>query len=52
VALNGCAIHRSAVTAAVISLFGLVGTIYGHYLWDVPLSIFTVVGLIGMIVND
>ena len=35
--------------------FGLVGTIYGHYLWDVPLSIFTVVGLIGMvgiIIND
>jgi len=35
--------------------FGLVGTIWGHYLWDVPLSMFTVVGLIGMtgiIIND
>ena len=28
--------------------FGLVGTIYGHYIWDVPMSMFTVVGLIGM----
>ena len=35
--------------------FGLVGTIYGHHAWDVPLSMFTVVGLIGMtgiIIND
>ena len=35
--------------------FGLVGTIYGHYIWDVPMSLFTVVGLIGMtgiIIND
>lgn len=35
--------------------FGLIGTIYGHYAWDVPLSMFTVVGLIGMtgiIIND
>ncbi len=35
--------------------FGLVGTIYGHAAWDVPLSMFTVVGLIGMtgiIIND
>ena len=35
--------------------FGLVGTIYGHYIWDVPMSMFTVVGLIGMtgiIIND
>ncbi|MEO1549749.1 MAG: efflux RND transporter permease subunit [Pseudomonadota bacterium] len=35
--------------------FGLVGTIFGHYQWDVPLSMFTVVGLIGMtgiIIND
>ena len=22
--------------------FGLVGTIYGHYIWDVPMSMFTV----------
>ena len=35
--------------------FGLVGTIYGHFVWDVPMSLFTVVGLIGMtgiIIND
>jgi Na+-translocating ferredoxin:NAD+ oxidoreductase RnfA subunit len=35
--------------------FGLVGTIYGHHVWDVPLSMFTVVGLLGMtgiIIND
>ncbi|WP_284266377.1 efflux RND transporter permease subunit [Roseicyclus amphidinii] len=39
----------------VIIPFGLVGAIYGHVLWDVPLSMFTVVGLIGMtgiIIND
>lgn len=42
------------VVMAIIP-FGLVGTIYGHALWDVPLSMFTVVGLIGMtgiIIND
>ena len=35
--------------------FGLVGTIYGHYIWEVPMSMFTVVGLLGMtgiIIND
>ena len=35
--------------------FGLVGAIWGHYVWDVPLSMFSVVGLIGMvgiIIND
>ncbi|MCA8881421.1 MAG: efflux RND transporter permease subunit [Rhodobacteraceae bacterium] len=35
--------------------FGIVGTIWGHYVWDMPMSIFTVVGLIGMsgiIIND
>jgi len=35
--------------------FGLVGTIYGHFIWDVPMSMFTIVGLIGMtgiIIND
>ena len=45
---------RPLVVMAVIP-FGLVGTIYGHYIWDVPLSMFTVVGLIGMsgiIIND
>ena len=45
---------RPMVVMAVIP-FGLVGTIYGHAVWDVPLSMFTVVGLIGMtgiIIND
>ena len=35
--------------------FGLVGAIYGHVAWGVPLSMFSVVGLIGMtgiIIND
>ncbi len=38
---------RPLVVMAIIP-FGLVGTIYGHALWDVPLSMFTVVGLLGM----
>jgi multidrug efflux pump subunit AcrB len=45
---------RPMVVMAIIP-FGLVGTIYGHIAWDVPLSLFTVVGLIGMtgiIIND
>ncbi|MEO0387983.1 MAG: efflux RND transporter permease subunit [Pseudomonadota bacterium] len=45
---------RPFVVMAVIP-FGLIGTIYGHWVWDVPLSMFTVVGLIGMsgiIIND
>ena len=45
---------RPAVVMAIIP-FGLVGTIYGHAHWDVPLSMFTVVGLLGMtgiIIND
>ena len=45
---------RPIVVMAIIP-FGLVGTIYGHHLWDVPLSMFTVVGLLGMtgiIIND
>ena len=45
---------RPMVVVAIIH-FGLVGTIYGHHAWDVPLSLFTVVGLIGMtgiIIND
>jgi len=45
---------RPLVVMAIIP-FGLVGTIFGHYMWDVPLSLFTVVGLIGMvgiIIND
>ncbi|MFW8595579.1 efflux RND transporter permease subunit [Cribrihabitans neustonicus] len=45
---------RPLVVMAVIP-FGLVGTIWGHYMWEVPLSMFTVVGLLGMtgiIIND
>ncbi|MCR9157420.1 MAG: efflux RND transporter permease subunit [Rhodobacteraceae bacterium] len=45
---------RPLVVMSVIP-FGLVGTIYGHFVWDVPLSMFTVVGLLGMtgiIIND
>ncbi|MFQ6547114.1 efflux RND transporter permease subunit [Aestuariibius sp. 2305UL40-4] len=45
---------RPFVVMAIIP-FGLVGTIFGHWLHDVPLSMFTVVGLIGMtgiVIND
>ncbi|MEP5727842.1 MAG: efflux RND transporter permease subunit [Sulfitobacter sp.] len=45
---------RPIVVMAIIP-FGLVGTIYGHAAWGVPLSMFTVVGLLGMtgiIIND
>jgi multidrug efflux pump subunit AcrB len=45
---------RPLVVMAIIP-FGLVGTIYGHNAWEVPLSMFTVVGLLGMtgiIIND
>jgi multidrug efflux pump subunit AcrB len=45
---------RPLVVMSVIP-FGLVGTIYGHAAWDVPLSMFTVIGLLGMtgiIIND
>ncbi len=45
---------RPMVVMAIIP-FGLVGAIWGHMIWDVPLSMFTVVGLIGMtgiIIND
>lgn len=45
---------RPLVVMAIIP-FGLVGTIWGHNHWDVPLSMFTVVGLLGMtgiIIND
>lgn len=45
---------RPLVVMAIIP-FGLVGAIYGHVAWDVPLSMFSVVGLIGMtgiIIND
>ena len=45
---------RPVVVMAIIP-FGLVGTIWGHYVWEVPLSMFSVVGLIGMVgivIND
>ncbi|KIN73770.1 efflux RND transporter permease subunit [Sulfitobacter guttiformis] len=45
---------RPLVVMAIIP-FGLIGTIYGHHAWGVPLSMFTVVGLLGMtgiIIND
>ena len=45
---------RPAVVMAIIP-FGLVGAVYGHYVWEVPLSMFSVIGLIGMtgiIIND
>ncbi|MBQ1203723.1 MAG: efflux RND transporter permease subunit, partial [Loktanella sp.] len=45
---------RPVVVMSIIP-FALVGTIYGHYFWGIPLSLFTVVGLIGMvgiIIND
>lgn len=45
---------RPLVVMAIIP-FGLVGTIYGHHFHGVPLSMFSVVGLLGMtgiIIND
>lgn len=45
---------RPIVVMSVIP-FGLIGAIWGHYIWDVPLSLFSIVGLIGMsgiIIND
>ena len=45
---------RPLVVMSVIP-FGLIGAIWGHALWDVPMSMFSIVGLIGMsgiIIND
>ncbi|MCU9848590.1 efflux RND transporter permease subunit [Defluviimonas sp. WL0024] len=45
---------RPLVVMAVIP-FGLIGAIHGHAAWELPLSMFSVVGLIGMsgiIIND
>ena len=45
---------RPVVVMSIIP-FALVGTIFGHYVWGIPMSMFTVVGLIGMvgiIIND
>ncbi|MBA3910026.1 MAG: acriflavine resistance protein B [Rhodobacter sp.] len=45
---------RPLVVMAVIP-FGLVGAVFGHWVWGLPLSMFSIVGLIGMagiIIND
>lgn len=45
---------RPAVVMSVIP-FGLIGAVWGHVHWGVPLSMFSIVGLIGMtgiIIND
>ncbi len=45
---------RPLVVMSIIP-FALVGTIYGHQQWGIPMSMFTVVGLLGMvgiIIND
>jgi multidrug efflux pump subunit AcrB len=46
--------RRPFVVMSVIP-FGLVGAVFGHWHWDVPLSMFSIVGMIGMsgiIIND
>jgi multidrug efflux pump subunit AcrB len=45
---------RPLVVMSVIP-FGLIGAIFGHWVWEMPMSLFSIVGLIGMagiIVND
>jgi multidrug efflux pump subunit AcrB len=45
---------RPLVVMSVIP-FGLIGAVWGHQIWGIPLSMFSVVGLIGMagiIIND
>jgi multidrug efflux pump subunit AcrB len=45
---------RPLVVMSVIP-FGLIGAIWGHWVWEMPMSLFSIVGLIGMagiIVND
>ncbi len=45
---------RPLVVMSVIP-FGLIGTIWGHHVWGVPLSMFSIVGILGMagiIIND
>lgn len=45
---------RPLVVMSIIP-FSLVGTIWGHNLWGIPMSLFTVVGLLGMVgivIND
>jgi multidrug efflux pump subunit AcrB len=43
------------IVVMMIIPFGFIGAVWGHYIWQVPLSMFSVVGLIGMagiIIND
>jgi multidrug efflux pump subunit AcrB len=45
---------RPLVVMSVIP-FGLVGAIFGHWYWELPVSLFSIVGMIGMsgiIIND
>ena len=45
---------RPIVVMSIIP-FGLIGTLWGHYLWGINLSMFSIIGLIGMtgiIIND
>ena len=45
---------RPIVVMSIIP-FGLIGTLWGHYLWGINLSMFSIFGLIGMtgiIIND
>ena len=45
---------RPIVIMAIIP-FGLIGTLWGHVWWGIPLSMFSIIGLIGMtgiIIND
>lgn len=45
---------RPLIIMAVIP-FGLIGVIWGHHIWDMPLSMFSIVGLmgaLGIIIND
>jgi len=45
---------RPLVIMAIIP-FGLIGTLWGHFWWGIPLSMFSIIGLIGMtgiIIND
>ncbi len=45
---------RPLVVMSIIP-FALIGTIYGHNAWGIPMSMFTVVGLLGMVgivIND
>ena len=45
---------RPLVMMSVIP-FGLIGAVWGHYLWNLPMTMFSIVGLVGMsgiIIND